>query len=149
MSFSCCHILVTGSTPSNVRPVMRLFSSKLPDPLRPRKWQVQEYQGVNLYAHMAYCIMTEALLVLSIWSISWSKSNRSRRDEYWSVTVSVKQSKMFHFWVLKSIICWKSVTCQTEIQSLSFFSIFAFILQITPARKWKVHEDNESIITQR
>ena len=31
----CCHISVTGSALSNVRPVMWLFSSKLSDPLRP------------------------------------------------------------------------------------------------------------------
>ena len=65
--------------------------------------------------------------------------------------VSVKQSKMFYFWMLKSIISQKSVTCQTKIQSFGFFGILASIMQITPARKWrkwKVYEDNESIITQ-
>ena len=33
----CCHISVTGSALSNVRPVMWLFSSKLRYPFRPRK----------------------------------------------------------------------------------------------------------------
>ena len=49
----------------------------------------------------------------------------------------------------KSIISYESVTCQTEIQSLSILTILASIMQITPARKGKVHEDNESIVTQR
>ena len=57
---------------------------------------------------------------------------------------------MFHFWTLKSVISQKSVTSSTEIQSLSFFlAILASIMQITPARKLKVHEDNKSIVTQR
>ena len=33
---------------------------------------------------------------------------------------------------------------------IKFFLVFlASIMQITPARKWKGYEDNESIITQR
>ena len=64
--------------------------------------------------------------------------------------VSVKQSKMFYFWMLKSSISQESVMCQIKIQSLGFFfSILASIMQLTPARKWKVYEENESIITQR
>ena len=35
--------------------------------------------------------------------------------------VLIKQSKMFHFWTLRSIISQKSVTCKTEMQSLSSF----------------------------
>ena len=61
-------------------------------------------QWVNFHPQEAYCLKTEALVVLSIWSISCCKSNRSKRDEYWSLTFPVKQSKMFHFWMLKSII---------------------------------------------
>ena len=35
--------------------------------------------------------------------------------------VTVKQCKMFHFWMLKSIIRQESVMYQIEIQSLGFF----------------------------
>ena len=52
--------------------------------------------------------------------------------------VSVKQSKMFKFWILRSIISYKSVTCQTEIQSLSILAILVSIMKITAARKWKL-----------
>ena len=38
--------------------------------------------------------------------------------------VSVKQCKMFHFWMLKSIIRQESVMYQIKIQSLGFFLVF-------------------------
>ena len=84
---------------------------QITDPLRPflsirnhtlKKMKSSRVQWVSFYAQVAYCLKTEALFVRWIWSISWCKSNRSKRDEQW-LTFSVKQSKMFHFWMLKSI----------------------------------------------
>ena len=116
MSFACCHISVAGLTSSKVIPVMLLFSSKLPihsvrfyllEQLLPFVFDHANHTlklmksswilWVSFHAQVAYCLKTEALVVLSIWSISWCKSNRSKRDEQYSLTFSVKQSKMFHF----------------------------------------------------
>ena len=36
-------------------------------------------QWVSFHAQIAYCLETEALAVLSIWLISWCKSNRTKR----------------------------------------------------------------------
>ena len=84
-------------------------------------------QCLDFHAQIAYCLKIESQIVLSIWPISWRKSNRSKRDDHWSLTFPVKESNMFHFWMLKSIISYKSETCQTEIQSLNFFfSNFGF-----------------------
>ena len=85
------------------------------------KMKSSSVEWISFQAQIAYCLKTEALVVPSISSISWSKSNRSKRDEYWSLSFPIKQSKMFHFWMLKSIICKKSVTCQTEMRPFSFF----------------------------
>ena len=63
--------------------------------------------------------------------------------------VSVKQCKMFHFWMLNPSLVRKVWCTKSNYSHLVFFSILASIMQIPPARKWKVYEDNESIITQR
>ena len=48
-------------------------------------------------AQEAYCLKTEALVVLSIWSISCYKSNRSKMDKHWSLTFPFRQSNIFSF----------------------------------------------------
>ena len=139
MSFACCHSSFTVLTPSKVRPAMWLFSSKLPIH-SVRFFVCLFFIYYNSYYFCLQCMSTtgqfsctdslpfkdRTFVVLSIWSILRSKSNRSKSDEHWSRTFPIKQGKMFHFWMLKSIISYKSVTCQTEIQSLGFFSIFGF-----------------------
>ena len=77
-------------------------------------------QRAIFHAQIANRLRTEALFVLSIWSISWCKSNRSKKDEHLSLTFPVKQGKMFHFSSLV-IKVWRA-----EMQSLGFFSIFGF-----------------------
>ena len=92
-----------------------------------KKLKISWVQCLDFHAQIAYCLKIESQIVLSIWPISWRKSNRSKRDDHWSLTFPVKESNMFHFWMLKSIISYKSETCQTEIQSLNFFfSNFGF-----------------------
>ena len=54
-------------------------------------------QQVSFLAQIAYRLKAEALFVLSILSISWCKSNRSKKDEHLSLTFPVKLGKMFHF----------------------------------------------------
>ena len=86
------------------------------------------------------CTLQQIDLVIQIQSI--------QKGWVLRLTFPVNQGKMFHFWMLKPIISYKSVTCQTEIQSV-FLALLASIMQIKPARKWKGHEDKESIATLR
>ena len=79
-------------------------------------------QWVNVHAQLAYCLKTEVLVVLSNSSISSSKSNGSKRDEHWSLTFWLNRVRCFIFGRYDpSIISQKSVTCKTEMQSLSSF----------------------------
>ena len=102
-------------------------------------------QQVSFLAQIAYRLKAEALFVLSILSISWCKSNRSKKDEHLSLTFPVKQGKMFHFSSLV-IKVWRA---KPKYSHLAFLAFLASIMQITLARKWKVHEDQESIVTHR
>ena len=79
-------------------------------------------QRAIFHAQIAYYLKTEALFVLSIWSISWYKSNRSKKDEHLSLTFPVKQSKMFHF----SSLLLKVWRTKPKYSHLVFFSIFGF-----------------------
>ena len=79
-------------------------------------------QRAIFHAQIAYYLKTEALFVLSIWSISWYKSNRSKKDEHLSLTFPVKQSKMFNF----SSLLLKVWRTKPKYSHLVFFSIFGF-----------------------
>ena len=62
--------------------------------------------------------------------------------------VPVNQGKMFHFWMLKPSLVIK--VWRANLKYSQFFLAFlASIMQITPARKWKVHGDKELIVTLR
>ena len=56
-----------------------------------------------------------------------------------------KQGKMLHFSSLV-VQMWRA---KPKYSHLVFLAFLASIMQITPARKWKVHEDKESIVTHR
>ena len=163
MSFACCHSSFTVLTPSKVRPAMWLFSSKLPIHsvrffvclffiyynsyyfcLRPRKSHPQSswVQWVSFRAQIAYRLKTE----LSLYS---------RSDPSWEVNPTVPKAmnieagrfplnrvKCFIFGCSNPSLVIKVWRAKPKYSHYSFLAILASIMQITPARKWKVYEDN-------
>ena len=165
MSFACCHISFTVLNTFKGKTSDVVIFEQITDPFRPffyvlqkllflssimqitlaRKWKAHEYNG-SVFLQIAYRLKTEALFVLSIWSISWGKSNRSKRDEHWSLTFPIiNRVKIFPFSSLV-IKVWRA---KPKYSHLVFLAFLASIMQITLARKWKVHEDKESIVTHR
>ena len=71
-----------------------------------------------------------------------------RFQKGWTLKLNVshhKQGKMFPFSSLV-IKVWRA---KPKDSHLVFLAFLASIKQITLARKWKVHEDQESIVTHR
>ena len=111
---------------------MSQFSRRYSSLFKDRKKLIHEshpWENEKLLSTMSQCSRTDSLLFKGR-SFSWTPyliylvKQIQSFQKGWTLKldVSVKQSKMFHFWTLKSIISQKSVTCWTEIQSLSFFS---------------------------
>ena len=138
MSSAFCHISVTVWILSNGKTSDVVIFEQITDTFRPfflciitvaifvfdhaKKMKSSWVQRAIFHTQLAYCLKTEAFVVLSIWSISWCKSNRSKRDEHWGLTFPVKQSRMFHFSSLV-IKVWRA---QPKYSHLVFFSIFGF-----------------------
>ena len=142
MSSAFCHISVTVWILSNGKTSDVVIFEQITDTFRPfffmyynscnfclrsckshsKKMKSSWVQRAIFHTQLAYCLKTEAFVVLSIWSISWCKSNRSKRDEHWGLTFPVKQSKMFHFSSLV-IKVWRA---KPKYSHLVFFSIFGF-----------------------
>ena len=82
-------------------------------------------QCVSFHAQIAYCLKTEALAVLSIWLISWCKSNCSKRMNTKAWRFPLNRVRCFIFGCSNPSLVrkvWRAI----EIQSPSFFSIFGF-----------------------
>ena len=72
-----------------------------------------------------------------------------RFQKGWTLKPNVshhKQGKMFPFSFGSSHKVWRA---KPKYSHLVFLEFLASIKQITLARKWKVHEDQESIVTHR
>ena len=62
-----------------------------------KKMKSSRVQWVNFHAQIAYCLKTEALVVLSMSSISSRKSNLSRVDEHWGLTFQLNRVRCIIF----------------------------------------------------
>ena len=148
MSSAFCHISVTVWILSNGKTSDVVIFEQITDTFRPfflmyynscnfclrsckshsKKMKSSWVQRAIFHTQLAYCLKTEAFVVLSIWSISWCKSNRSKRDEHWSLTFPIiNRVKMFPFSSLV-IKVWRA---KPKYSHLVFLAFLASIMQIT------------------
>ena len=105
-----------------VKLAMFCYFSKTRKNLSHRKCYHSNYCSVLLLSgckSLAIVWGKEETKMLKSANCRWQFSERKRN-------INHVNNQMFHFQMPKSIISYESVTCQTEIQSLSIFNNFGF-----------------------